>query len=219
MKQAVLYMRVSTADQTTDNQAHDLKQMAQHRGLTIVEQYIDHGISGTRSRRPGLDRMMADARRGKFDIVLVWACDRLARSTKHFLETLDELNRLKIEFVSFREQLDTGGALGRAVVTIISVVAELERSLIVERVKAGMRRARLEGRQIGRVPLAVDRAALLRDRARGVKLTQLAKAYGISKASVCRIIKDASASVSQGFLPAASSSTDSKELTPPKTAA
>ena len=97
--------------------------------------------------------MMADARRGKFDIVLVWACDRLARSTKHFLETLDELSRLKIEFVSFREQLDTGGALGRAVVTIISVVAELERSLIVERVKAGMRRARLEGRQIGRVPL------------------------------------------------------------------
>jgi DNA invertase Pin-like site-specific DNA recombinase len=163
--------------------------------------------------------MMADARRGKFDIVLVWACDRLARSTKHFLETLDELSRLKIEFVSFREQLDTGGALGRAVVTIISVVAELERSLIVERVKAGMRRARLEGRQIGRVPLAVDRAALLRDLARGVKLTQLAKAYGISKASVCRIIKEAPTTVSQGFLPDASSSTDIKELTPPKTAA
>jgi DNA invertase Pin-like site-specific DNA recombinase len=189
MKRAVLYMRVSTADQTTDNQAHDLKQMAQHRGLEIVDQYIDHGISGTRSRRPGLDRLMADARRGKFDIVLVWACDRLPRSTKHFLETLDELSRLKIEFGRFREQLGTGGALGRAVATIISVVAELERSLIVERVKAGMRRARLEGRQIGRVPLAVDRAALLRDRARGVKLTQLAKAYGISKASVCRIIK------------------------------
>ena len=219
MKRAVLYMRVSTVDQTTDNQAHDLKQMAQQRDLAVVEQYIDHGISGTRSRRPGLDRMMADARRGKFDIVLVWACDRLARSTKHFLETLDELSRLKIEFVSYREQLDTGGALGRAVVTIISVVAELERSLIVERVKAGMRRARLEGRQIGRVPLAVDRAALLRDRARGVKLTQLAKAYGISKASVCRIIKDASASVSQGFPPAPSTSTDIKELTPPKTAA
>jgi DNA invertase Pin-like site-specific DNA recombinase len=219
MKRAVLYMRVSTADQTTDNQAHDLQQMAQHRGLTIVEQYIDHGISGTRSRRPGLDRMMADARKGKFDVVLVWACDRLARSTKHFLETLDELNRLKIEFVSFREQLDTGGALGRAVVTIISVVAELERSLIVERVKAGMRRARMEGRQIGRVPLAIDRAALLRDRARGMKLQQLAKTYGISKASVCRIIKDASASVSQGFLPAASTSTDMKELTPPKSAA
>jgi DNA invertase Pin-like site-specific DNA recombinase len=219
MKRAVLYMRVSTADQTTDNQAHDLQQMAQQRDLVIVERYIDHGISGTRSRRPGLDRMMADARKGKFDVVLVWACDRLARSTKHFLETLDELNRLGIEFISFREQLDTGGALGRAVVTIISVVAELERSLIVERVKAGMRRARLEGRQIGRAPLAIDRAALLRDRARGVKLSQLANTYGISKASVCRIIKDASSSVSQGFLPAASTSTDPKELTPPKTAA
>jgi DNA invertase Pin-like site-specific DNA recombinase len=219
MKRAVLYMRVSTADQTTDNQAHDLQQMAKQRGLVIVERYIDHGISGTRSRRPGLDRMMADGRKGKFDVVLVWACDRLARSTKHFLETLDELNRLGIEFTSFREQLDTGGALGRAVVTIISVVAELERSLIVERVKAGMRRARLEGRQIGRAPLEIDRAALLRDRARGVKLTQLAKTYGISKASVCRIIKDAQTSVSQGFLPAPSTSTDIKELTPPKTAA
>ena len=219
MKRAILYMRVSTADQTTDNQAHDLKQMAQQLGLVFVEQYIDHDISGTRSRRPGLDRMMVDGRKGKFDVVLVWACDRLARSTKHFLETLDELNRLGIEFVSFREQLDTGGALGRAVVTIISLVAELERSLIVERVKAGMRRARLEGRRIGRAPLEIDRAAILRDRAHGMKLTQLAKTYGISKASVCRIIKDTQTTVSQGFLPAASSSADTKELTPPKTAA
>jgi len=216
MKRAVFYMRVSTADQTTDNQAHDLKQMAQQRGLAIVQQYIDHGISGTRTRRPGLDQMMADARRGRFDVVLVWACDRLARSTKHFLETLDELNRLKIEFVSFREQLDTGGALGRAVVTIISVVAELERSLIVERVKAGMRRARMEGRRIGRAPLDIDRAAILRDRARGISLTAIAKIHRISRASVCRIVRESKAAVSKGVLPASSQAYENRR---PDTAA
>jgi DNA invertase Pin-like site-specific DNA recombinase len=90
---------------------------------------------------------MRDARRGRFDAVLVWASDRIARSVKHFLEILDELNRLNIEFVSFREQIDTGGPLGRAIVVIVGAIAELERNLIIERVGAGMRRARLEGRQ------------------------------------------------------------------------
>ena len=88
---------------------------------------------------------MADARRGRFDVVLVWASDRIARSVKHFLEVLDELNRIGVEYVSFRENIDTGGPLGRALVVIIGAIAELERSLIVERVRAGMRRARLEG--------------------------------------------------------------------------
>src|SRR4051812_28751331 len=133
---------------------------------------------------------MSDARRAQFDVVLVWASDRLARSTRHFLEVLDELNRLNIEYVSFRENLDTGGPLGRAMVVIIGAIAELERNLIVERVRAGMRRARLEGRQIGRAPLDVDRSAILRDRAHGMSLTQLAKAYRISRTSVCRILRE-----------------------------
>ena len=88
---------------------------------------------------------MQDARHGRFDIVLVWACDRLARSVKHFLDVLDELNHLNVEFLSFREQIDTGGPLGRAIVIIVGAIAELERCLIIERVRAGMRRARLEG--------------------------------------------------------------------------
>lgn len=200
-KRVALYLRVSTLDQHPETQRYDLRQMAQQRGLEIVQEYVDHGISGTRTRRPALDQMMADARRGRFDIVLVWACDRLARSTKHFLEVLDELNRLNIEFVSFREQLDTGGALGRAVVVIISAIAELERSLIVERVRAGMRRARLEGRHIGRRPLDVDRAAVLRHRERGYSLTQIAKTFGIGRATVSRIIKEAQeATRPKGFL-------------------
>ena len=161
MKRAALYMRVSTVDQHPETQLYDLRQMAAQRGLEIVREITDK-ISGTKARRPGLEELMRDARHGKFDIVLVWACDRIARSTRHFLELLDEFNRLNIEFVSFREQIDTGGPLGRAIVVIIGAIAELERSLIVERVRSGMRRARLEGRHIGRPALELDRDAIQR---------------------------------------------------------
>jgi DNA invertase Pin-like site-specific DNA recombinase len=174
MKRAALYMRVSTLDQHPETQLYDLHEMAKQRGYEIVEEYEDR-ISGAKARRPGLDAMMRDARRGKFDVVLVWASDRIARSVRHFLEVLDELNRLTIEFVSFRESIDTGGPLGRAVVVIIGAIAELERSLIVERVRAGMRRAKLEGRHIGRKALVLDRTAILSGRQNGQSLGQLAK--------------------------------------------
>ncbi len=189
MKRAAIYLRVSTLDQNPQTQVHDLRSMATQRNLEIVKEYIDHGISGTRARRPGLDELMRDARHGCFDVVLVWASDRLARSVRHFLETLDELNRLNVEFVSFREQIDTGGPLGRAVVIIIGAVAELERNLIVERVRAGMRRAKLEGRHIGRRPVEIDLAALLRDREKGLSLRQLAEAHRISRATASRVLR------------------------------
>jgi DNA invertase Pin-like site-specific DNA recombinase len=131
---------------------------------------------------------MRDARRGRFDVVLVWACDRIARSTRHFLEILDEFNRLNIEFVSFRESIDTSGPLGRAIVVIIGAIAELERNLIVERVKAGMRRAKLEGRHIGRQPLQVDREAIRCDRRLGQSLRQIARCHRISTATVRRVL-------------------------------
>ena len=132
--------------------------------------------------------MMRDARRGQFDVVLVWASARIARSVRHFLEVLDELNRLNIEYISFREQLDTGGPLGRAVVVIIGAIAELERSLIIERVRAGMRRAKLEGRHIGRKALVLDRAAILRGRQSGQSLGQLAKSHLVSRATIHRVL-------------------------------
>jgi DNA invertase Pin-like site-specific DNA recombinase len=185
---AAVYSRVSTLDQHPETQIHDLERMAEQRGYEIVERYTDR-ITGTRARRPGLDRMLTDARHGRFQVVLVWACDRLARSTRHFLEVLDELNHLNIEFVSFRENLDTSGPLGRAVVVIIGAIAELERSLIVERVRAGMRRARLEGQHIGRPRLNVDREALVRDRQRGLSLGQLAKMHRLSRTSVIRCLQ------------------------------
>ena len=163
MKRAALYMRISTVDQHLETQLLDLRQMAAQRGYEIVAEFTDK-ISGAKAKRPGLDQMMADGRRGRFDVVLVWASDRIARSVKHFLEVLDELNRIGVEYVSFRENIDTGGPLGRAVVIIVGAIAELERNLIIERVRAGMRRAKLEGRHIGRRPLEIDRAALMRDR-------------------------------------------------------
>jgi DNA invertase Pin-like site-specific DNA recombinase len=187
MKRCALYLRVSTVDQHPETQLYDLRGLAAQRDFEIVHEYTDK-IRGSKAKRPGLDQLLADARRGKFDVVLVWACDHIARSTRHFLEVLDELNHLGIEFVSFRENIDTGGPLGRAIVVIIGAIAELERNLIIERVRAGMRRARLEGRQIGRRPLDIDRAAVLRDRDRGMSLTAVAKAHRISRAMVSKIV-------------------------------
>jgi DNA invertase Pin-like site-specific DNA recombinase len=189
MKRAILYTRVSTFDQNPETQALDLRRLAEQRGFEIVREYTDK-ISGAKAKRPALDEMLAAAHRREFDVVLVWAGDRLARSVRQFLEVLDTLNHLGIEFVSFRENLDTGGPpLGRAVIVIVSAVAELERNLIIERVRAGLRRARLEGRVLGRKPIEIDRPSLLRDRARGLSLAQLAKAYKISRTSVARALK------------------------------
>lgn len=190
MKRAGLYMRVSTVDQNPETQGLELRQFAKQRGYEIVQEYVDHGISGTKVRRPALDQMLRDAHRHRFDAVIVWSCDRLARSTKHFLQVLDELNELGIQFLSQREAIDTEGALGRAIVVIISAIAELERSLIVERVRAGMRRAKLEGRRIGRSPLDVDRPAIVRDRLAGMSLTAVAKQHKVSRATVCRLVNE-----------------------------
>src|SRR5580704_370856 len=145
-KRAVLYCRISTGDQHLETQLLDLREMAKQRGYEVVQEFTDI-ISGSKSRRPGLDQLMADARRHRFDILIVAAFDRIARNVRHFLEVLDELNNLGIAFVSLRENIDTGGPLGRAMLTIIGAISELERSLIVERVRAGMRRAKLEGRR------------------------------------------------------------------------
>jgi DNA invertase Pin-like site-specific DNA recombinase len=196
MKRAALYLRVSTLDQHPETQLHDLRQMATQRGYHIVTEFTDR-ISGTKAKRPGLDQLMTGARRGHFDVVLVWASDRIARSVRHFLDVLDELNRLNVEFVSFREQIDTGGPLGRALVVIIGAIAELERNLIIERVRAGMRRARIEGRHIGRNPLELDHASIRRDRAHGFSLREIAKTYRISTATVQRVLKQSNSTAEE----------------------
>jgi len=200
MKRAVLYARVSTFDQRPETQLLDLRRLAEQRGFQIVREFTDR-ISGVKAKRPALDQMLAAAHRRECDVVLVWAADRLARSVRHFLEVLDTLNHLGIEFVSFRENLDTGGPLGRAVVVIVSAVAELERNLIIERVRAGLRRAVLEGQRLGRRPIEIDRATLLRDRARGLSLAQLAKAHKISRTSVARALKQSQEAMPKDLSP------------------
>ena len=207
---AALYARVSTADQNAQSQLLDLEQLARQRGWEIVETYVDHGISGARARRPALDRLMNDALRHRFDVVGVWAFDRMARSTRHLLETLDELNRLGIKFTSMSENIDSESPLGRALFTVIALVGELERSLIRERVRCGLRRARLEGRQLGRKPLEVDRAAILRDRNRGMSLGELAKSYRISRTSVHRILHPLSGDVPKTSLQSTSQNDENR---------
>ena len=124
-------------------------------------------------------------------MLLVAAFDRVARSTKNFLEIVDELTALEIEFISAREAIDTTGPMGRMFVTLVSSIAELERSLITERIKAGMRRARLEGQRLGRAPLNIDHDALVRDRLAGMSLTSVARKYRVSRASVVRFVREA----------------------------
>jgi DNA invertase Pin-like site-specific DNA recombinase len=135
--------------------------------------------------------MMTDARRGEFSVLLVAAFDRVARSTKNFLEIVDELNDVGIEFISAREAIDTSGPMGRMFITLIGSIAELEKSILVERIRAGMRRARMEGQRLGRAPLNIDHDALVRDRLAGMSLTNAAKKYGVSRASVVRFVREA----------------------------
>ena len=196
-KRAALYCRISTGDQHVETQLLDLREMAEQRGLEIVREYTDI-ISGAKSKRPGLDQLMADARRHNFDILIVAAFDRLARNVGHFLKVLDEMNHLGIAFLSVRENIDSSGPLGRAMIIIVGAIAELERSLIVERVRAGMRRARMEGRRIGRAPLDIDRALVVADRRSGMSLTEVAKKHHVSRATVCRLTNEARGLKSHG---------------------
>jgi DNA invertase Pin-like site-specific DNA recombinase len=190
MQKAGIYVRVSTSDQHVENQLYDLRELAAQRGLEVVHEYEDRGISGTKARRPGLDALMADARKKKFSVILVAAFDRVARSTKHFLQVMDELDSLGVEFISRRENISTCGPMGRLFVTLISSIAELESDLIRERVRAGMRRAKQEGRQIGRARLDIDREQVVIDRRTGMSLTLVARKHSVSRATVCRLMKE-----------------------------
>ena len=192
MKQrCAIYARVSTPEQCIDNQLYDLRKFAEQRGYEVSCEYTDVGVSGSKARRPGLDAMLKDARKKKFSVVIVAAFDRVARSTKHFLSVVDELTDSGVEFVSRRENIATDGAMGRLFLTIISSIAELEADLIKERIRAGMRRRKLDGLRVGRQPLDIDHDAVVADRLSGLSLTATAKRHGISRASVVRFVREA----------------------------
>ena len=168
-------------------QTRELREYCERRGWTVAGEYVDAGISGAKDRRPELDRLMADAHKRRFDVVAVWKFDRFARSVSHLLRALDTFRVLGIEFVSLSESLDTATPAGRMVFTVLGAVAELERSLIAERVRAGLRNARAKGKRLGRPRVIVDRARIASLRAQGLSWATIAAQLGIGEGTVYRL--------------------------------
>src|SRR2546426_6368374 len=188
MKRVAIYARVSTTDQTCDNQLRDLRDYCRARGWTEVREFIDTGISGTKERRPALDKLMVEVKARRVDVVVVAAFDRFGRSVRHLVEALDLFHHLNVEFISLREQVDTGSALGQAIFTIIAAIAQFERSLIVERVKAGLRRARAEGKRLGRPRLRIDGRQLEAVIRQELPVRAAARVLGVSPSSYGRML-------------------------------
>ena len=183
-----IYARVSTTNHGQDVtlQTRELEQFAEARGWQMVGAYIDAGVSGTKDSRPELNRLMADAHKRCFDVVAVWRFDRFARSVSHLLRALETFSALAIAFVSLSEQMDTTTPTGKMVFTVLGAVAELERSLIVERVKAGLRNACAKGKRLGRPPKSVDLAAVARLRKQGRSWRAIASQIGVGLATLHR---------------------------------
>ncbi len=183
-----IYARVSTTDQSTDSQLLDLRRYVADRGWHLHREYTDNGVSGTKDSRPALNQLMDDAKKRKFGVVLVWRFDRFARSTKHLILALEEFRNLGVDFVSYQENIDTSSPLGSAIFTIISAVAQLERDIIAERVKAGLRRAKENGRKLGRPRAEVPKGEIYRLHSHGLSLRQIATQLNISKSTVARYL-------------------------------
>jgi len=186
MKKVGIYARVSTQDQSTDSQLLDLRRYAADRGWAIYQEYTDNGISGSVDKRPALDSLMADASKRCFDSVLVWRFDRWARSTTHLLLSLEQFRNLGIDFVSYQENIDTSSPLGSAIFTIISAVAQLERDIIRERVKMGLRRAKAQGKQLGRPRVVVDADRIAALRVKGWSWSMISTELDVSKGTAQR---------------------------------
>jgi len=183
-----IYARVSTTNHGQDVglQTSELKQFAEARGWQIVGEYLDSGVSGAKDSRPELNRLMADAHRRRFDVVCVWRFDRFARSVSHLLRALETFKALGIDFVSYSEQMDTSTPAGKMVFTVLGAVAELERSLIVERVKAGLRNARAKGKTLGRPKKSLDTKRIAALRAQGVGWKRIAVEMGVGVGTIYR---------------------------------
>ncbi len=173
-----LYHRVSTASQEVESQALEVRKFVEFHGWEIVDTYQDIGISGAKAKRPGLDKLLKEAWLGKFQAVVVWDLSRIARSTLHALQLLEKFEQMKIRFIAVKQTFDTDTPLGKAFFTLAAMFAELERSILIERVKSGMARARAEGRRIGRPVVEVDVAEVQRLRAQGLSIRQIARQQG-----------------------------------------
>jgi DNA invertase Pin-like site-specific DNA recombinase len=181
-----IYCRVSTFEQSVDMQCSDLRRYCEQRGFEIFKEYIDEGVSGATERRPNLDALMHDARKRLFNIVLCWRFDRFARSTQHLINALQEFRHLGIDFISYQENIDTGSPLGTAMFTIVAAIAELERNIIVERIRGVLRRAKDQGKRLGRRPLTDPDLlrTVMQLKAEGHSIRAIAKAMKLSKSFV-----------------------------------
>ena len=206
---AAIYARVSTANNGQDPrvQTRELQEYCERRGWTVAGEYVDVGISGTKEKRPELDRLMKEAHGRRFDAVVVWRFDRFARSVSHLLRALETFQALGIQFVSLSEQLDTSTPTGKMVFTVLGAVAELERSLIVERVKAGLRNARAKGKRLGRPEKIVDAARIGRLRAQGVSWRKIARQMECSARTARRAGQKATC---EGFCPTVAKNPESR---------
>jgi DNA invertase Pin-like site-specific DNA recombinase len=186
-----LYARVSTSNgqQDPEMQLRELREYAERRGWQIAGCYTDAGVSGSKDSRPALNRLMADASRRKFDSVVVWRFDRFARSVSHLLRALEQFQALGVDFVSLSENVDTSTPTGKMVFTILGAVAELKRSLIVERVKAGLRNARAKGKRLGRPRVFVSESKIAALRAGGTSWSAIAKQFGVGVSTVYRTVQ------------------------------
>jgi DNA invertase Pin-like site-specific DNA recombinase len=185
-KRVATYLRVSTKHhgQNLDTQRLALQEYAKNRGFEIVEEYADHGFSGSKDSRPALDRLMKDAKARKFDVILVARFDRFARSTKHLVTALEEFAALGIDFVSLSESVDTSTPMGKMIFTVLGAVAELERNLIKERIAMGLDRARKQKKTLGRPRRVFDRGKAKELHAEGLSLREIAAQLGVNKGTV-----------------------------------
>src|SRR6202011_4272416 len=179
-----IYARVSTKDQSCELQIRDLRAYCTARGFDLVREYVDAGQSGAKDSRPELHKLMDDARKRQFDAIIVWRFDRFARSTKHLLTALEEFRALGVQFISYQENVDTSTPLGQALFTIVSAVAQLERDLIRERVSAGIRNARANGKRLGRPRAQANLEEILQLVTEGQSLRKIAAKLGIGDATV-----------------------------------
>jgi DNA invertase Pin-like site-specific DNA recombinase len=193
-KRAAIYLRVSTAKQTTENQLQELRRVATQRGWQIVNVYEDRGISEAKGRdaRPSFDRLHKDAARRRFDVVLAWSIDRLGRSLHHVIGFMAELGELGVDLYLHQQSVDSSTPAGKAMLSMCGVFAEFERGIIAERVRAGLDRARAQGKQLGRprISPALERAIRQR-RASGTGILKIAREVGVGVSVVQRVVRDA----------------------------
>ena len=191
---AAIYARVSTNGQTTDNQVRELRKVARRHGWKIAAEYIDQGVSGAKGRdkRPELDKLLKAANRREFDIIMAWSVDRLGRSLQHLVGFLDEIHAKGVDLYLHQQNIDTSTPSGKAMFQMAGVFAEFERSMIQERVRAGLERAREQGKVLGRPKVSPCTESLIRKkREDGMGILKIAKEVGVGTSAVQRVLKSA----------------------------